>query len=171
MQEPCCQHLLPRMGCLRRSTARMRGLAINSIRRGQGLYNRDNAVLERVLGNKGRAVMTVPELDAALAQGLAAIALLPIVFFMIEGISKVVLALTIRPFPNCGWVLASGLVGILLALRERRGDAGLVLGAADTRRHIIGDDRHERAVGRRLQPPRYRHGSSKLRIFGEELDR
>jgi hypothetical protein len=45
----------------------MRGLAINSIRRGQALYPRDNAVLERVLGNKGRAVMTVPELDAVLA--------------------------------------------------------------------------------------------------------
>jgi uncharacterized membrane protein HdeD (DUF308 family) len=39
-----------------------------------------------------------------------------IVFFMMEGISKVVFALTIRPFPNWGWVLASGLVGILLAL-------------------------------------------------------
>jgi hypothetical protein len=52
---------------LGRNTARMRGLAINSIRRGQGLYPRDNAVLERVLGNKGRAVMTVPELDAVLA--------------------------------------------------------------------------------------------------------
>jgi uncharacterized membrane protein HdeD (DUF308 family) len=38
------------------------------------------------------------------------------VFFMIEGISKVVFALTIRPFPNWGWVLASGLVGIVLAL-------------------------------------------------------
>ena len=35
---------------------------------------------------------------------------------MIEGISKVVFALTIRPFPNWGWVLASGLVGIVLAL-------------------------------------------------------
>jgi uncharacterized membrane protein HdeD (DUF308 family) len=44
------------------------------------------------------------------------IALLLIVFFMIEGISKVVFALTIRPFPNWGWVLASGLVGIVLAL-------------------------------------------------------
>ena len=32
------------------------------------------------------------------------------------GISKVVFALTIRPFPNWGWVLASGLVGIVLAL-------------------------------------------------------
>jgi uncharacterized membrane protein HdeD (DUF308 family) len=49
------------------------------------------------------------------AQGLITIALLLIVFFMIEGISKVVFALTIRPFPNWGWVLASGLVGILLA--------------------------------------------------------
>ena len=50
------------------------------------------------------------------AQGLMTIALLLIVFFMIEGISKVVFALTIRPFPNWGWVLASGLVGIVLAL-------------------------------------------------------
>ena len=50
------------------------------------------------------------------AQGMVTIALLLIVFFMIEGISKVVFALTIRPFPNWGWVLASGLVGILLSL-------------------------------------------------------
>jgi uncharacterized membrane protein HdeD (DUF308 family) len=34
---------------------------------------------------------------------------------MVEGISKVIFALTIRPFPNWGWVLASGIVGILLA--------------------------------------------------------
>src|SRR5215203_4507249 len=50
------------------------------------------------------------------AQGMVTIALLLIVFFMMEGISKVVFALTIRPFPNWGWVLASGLVGIVLAL-------------------------------------------------------
>lgn len=50
------------------------------------------------------------------AQGLMTLALLLIIFFMMEGISKVVFALTIRPFPNWGWVLASGLVGILLAL-------------------------------------------------------
>jgi uncharacterized membrane protein HdeD (DUF308 family) len=50
------------------------------------------------------------------SQGIVTIALLLIVFFMMEGISKVVFALTIRPFPNWGWVLASGLVGILLAL-------------------------------------------------------
>jgi uncharacterized membrane protein HdeD (DUF308 family) len=50
------------------------------------------------------------------AEGLLTITLLLIVFFMIEGISKVIFSLTIRPFPNWGWVLASGVVGILLAL-------------------------------------------------------
>lgn len=50
------------------------------------------------------------------AQGLVTVTLLLIVFFMIEGISKVVFALTIRPFPNWGWLLASGIVGILLSL-------------------------------------------------------
>lgn len=49
-------------------------------------------------------------------QGLMTLALLLIIFFMMEGMSKVVFALTIRPFPNWGWVLASGLVGIVLAL-------------------------------------------------------
>ncbi len=49
-------------------------------------------------------------------QGLVSITLLLIVFFMIEGMSKVVFALTIRPFPNWGWILASGLVGILLSV-------------------------------------------------------
>jgi uncharacterized membrane protein HdeD (DUF308 family) len=37
------------------------------------------------------------------------------VFFMVEGISKIIFSLTIRPFPNWGWVFASGVVGILLA--------------------------------------------------------
>jgi uncharacterized membrane protein HdeD (DUF308 family) len=49
-------------------------------------------------------------------QGLLTITLLLIVFFMIEGISKVVFSLTIRPFPNWAWILASGLVGIVLSL-------------------------------------------------------
>jgi len=49
------------------------------------------------------------------AQGLLTITLLLIVFFTIEGISKIVFALTIRPFPNWGWVLASGVVGVLLS--------------------------------------------------------
>ncbi len=35
---------------------------------------------------------------------------------MMEGISKVVFALTIRPLPNWSWVLASGLVGMVLAV-------------------------------------------------------
>jgi uncharacterized membrane protein HdeD (DUF308 family) len=39
-----------------------------------------------------------------------------IVFFMVEGISKLVFALTIRPVPNWGWVLASGVIGMLLSL-------------------------------------------------------
>lgn len=49
-------------------------------------------------------------------QSLVALTLLLIVFFMIEGISKLVLSLTIRPFPNWGWVFASGVVGIVLSL-------------------------------------------------------
>ena len=48
--------------------------------------------------------------------GAVSLTLLLIVFLMIEGISKVIFALTIRPFPNWGWVLASGIIGILLAL-------------------------------------------------------
>jgi uncharacterized membrane protein HdeD (DUF308 family) len=48
--------------------------------------------------------------------GLLAITLLLLVYFMVEGISKVIFSLTIRPFPNWGWVLASGIVGILVAL-------------------------------------------------------
>jgi uncharacterized membrane protein HdeD (DUF308 family) len=50
------------------------------------------------------------------AEGLLTVTLLLVVFFMIEGISKVIFSLTIRPFPNWGWVLASGLLGILLSL-------------------------------------------------------
>ena len=49
-------------------------------------------------------------------QGLFTLAMLLIVYFMVEGISKVIFALTIRPFPNWGWVLASGLIGILAAV-------------------------------------------------------
>jgi uncharacterized membrane protein HdeD (DUF308 family) len=48
--------------------------------------------------------------------GLAVFSALLIVYFMVEGIAKVIFALTIRPFPNWGWVLASGLIGILLAV-------------------------------------------------------
>lgn len=48
--------------------------------------------------------------------GLLIMTVLLIVYFMVEGIAKVIFALTIRPFPNWGWVLGSGFVGILLAL-------------------------------------------------------
>ena len=47
--------------------------------------------------------------------GLLTLTLLLIVFFMVEGISKIIFSLTIRPFPNWGWVFASEVVGILLA--------------------------------------------------------
>jgi uncharacterized membrane protein HdeD (DUF308 family) len=47
--------------------------------------------------------------------GLLVLTLLLLVYFMVEGISKVIFSLTIRPFPNWGWVLASGIVTILLA--------------------------------------------------------
>lgn len=49
-------------------------------------------------------------------QGLVTITLLLIVFFMIEGVSKIVFALTIRPMPQWGWVLASGVVGVVLSV-------------------------------------------------------
>jgi uncharacterized membrane protein HdeD (DUF308 family) len=49
-------------------------------------------------------------------EGLLILTLLLLVYFMIEGISKVIFSLTIRPFPNWGWVLASGIIGILVAL-------------------------------------------------------
>ncbi len=42
--------------------------------------------------------------------------LLLIVFFMVEGISKVIFSLTVRPLPNWYWVCASGLLGIVLSI-------------------------------------------------------
>ena len=47
---------------------------------------------------------------------LVTVTFLLIVFFMVEGIAKVIFALTIRPFPNWGWVLGSGVLGIVLAI-------------------------------------------------------
>ncbi len=62
--------------------------------------------------------------------GLLPLTLLLIVFFMVEGISKVIFALTIRPFPNWGWVLASGIIGIMVSiyLWSRPVTAGWLLG-------------------------------------------
>jgi len=66
-----------------------------------------SAVLAVIIGylfvrNPGAAVSTV--------------ALLLIVFFMVEGMSKVVFSLTVRPLANWGWVLASGVLGVLISL-------------------------------------------------------
>ena len=49
-------------------------------------------------------------------EGMLVISLLLIVFLMIEGVSKIVFAITIRPLPNWGWVLASGVLGVFLAV-------------------------------------------------------
>ena len=49
-------------------------------------------------------------------QGFFTLTMLLIVYFMVEGISKVIFSLTIRPFPNWTCVLASGLIGILAAV-------------------------------------------------------
>lgn len=48
--------------------------------------------------------------------GLMAVALLLVVYFMIEGVSRVVFALMIRPMADWLWVLASGVVGIVVAM-------------------------------------------------------
>ena len=44
------------------------------------------------------------------------LALLMVIFFMVEGIAKIVLALTVRPLANWGLVLLSGLIGVALSL-------------------------------------------------------
>lgn len=49
-------------------------------------------------------------------QSLAVLTLLILVFFMLEGMSKIVFALTIRPLPVWGYVLASGVLGVLLSV-------------------------------------------------------
>ena len=66
-----------------------------------------SAVLAVVVG---WALVTRPE------AGLLAVALLMVVFFMVEGIQRVVLGLMIRPMDDWGWILGSGVLGILLGL-------------------------------------------------------
>ncbi|MGB6907930.1 MAG: HdeD family acid-resistance protein [Methyloceanibacter sp.] len=48
--------------------------------------------------------------------GLVVFSVLLIVYFMVEGMAKIIFALTIKPFPNWGWVLGAGIVSILLAV-------------------------------------------------------
>src|SRR4030065_743025 len=45
--------------------------------------------------------------------GLLVMTVLLIVFFIVEGVSKVIFALNIRPFDGWLWVLLSGIIGIL----------------------------------------------------------
>jgi len=51
-----------------------------------------------------------------LGPGLLVISLLLIVYFMVDGISRIVFALTVRPLANWIWVLASGVLGVVLAV-------------------------------------------------------
>ena len=48
--------------------------------------------------------------------GLFILTLLLIIYFLAEGISKVIFALSIRPFPNWYWILGSGMVGFVAAI-------------------------------------------------------
>lgn len=66
-----------------------------------------SAVLSVVVGvlfvrNPGVAVTTL--------------ALLLVIYFFVEGIAKVVLAISVRPLPNWGWILVSGIIGLLLGV-------------------------------------------------------
>jgi uncharacterized membrane protein HdeD (DUF308 family) len=64
-----------------------------------------SAVLAVVIG-----VLLLRHPDA----GLVVMTLLLIVFFIVEGISKIIFALNIRPFHGWMWVFLSGLIGVLL---------------------------------------------------------
>lgn len=50
------------------------------------------------------------------AVGVGTLALLLIAFFLVSGIAKIYFSLTVRPLANWGWVLASGVLGVLLAI-------------------------------------------------------
>ena len=49
-------------------------------------------------------------------QARQAITLLVLTFLVLQGVSRLVFGLSIRPFPNWYWVAASGLLGICLSL-------------------------------------------------------
>src|SRR3989304_1780002 len=64
-----------------------------------------SAVLALLIG-----VLLISNPDA----GLLIMTVLLIVFFVVEGISKIVFALHITPFMGWAWVLLSGIIGLLL---------------------------------------------------------
>ena len=47
--------------------------------------------------------------------GLSTVTFVLIVYFMVEGISKVIFALTIRPYPHWIWVLGAGVLSVVIA--------------------------------------------------------
>ncbi|MEQ8654844.1 MAG: HdeD family acid-resistance protein [Kiloniellales bacterium] len=47
---------------------------------------------------------------------LATVTLMLIIYFLVEGISRVTFALSVRPLQNWGWVLLTGVLGILLSI-------------------------------------------------------
>ncbi|MBN9022319.1 MAG: HdeD family acid-resistance protein [Rhizobiales bacterium] len=47
--------------------------------------------------------------------GLSTVTFVLIVYFVVEGISKVIFSLTIRPFRNWVWVLGSGILSVVIA--------------------------------------------------------
>ena len=49
-------------------------------------------------------------------QARQTIILLVITFLMLQGVSRLIFGLSIRPFPHWEWVMASGLLGIVLSL-------------------------------------------------------
>jgi uncharacterized membrane protein HdeD (DUF308 family) len=63
--------------------------------------------------------------------GLTAITFLMLAFFLVSGLQRVIFALMVRPMPDWGWLLASGLVAIACAvvlLRNLPEAAGWLLG-------------------------------------------
>jgi uncharacterized membrane protein HdeD (DUF308 family) len=50
------------------------------------------------------------------AAGVGTLVLLMVVYFMVEGLAKIVFSLTVRPLANWGWVLGSGILGVLIAV-------------------------------------------------------
>lgn len=47
--------------------------------------------------------------------GLSTVTFVLIVYFVVEGISKVIFSLTVRPFRNWIWVLGSGILSVVIA--------------------------------------------------------
>src|SRR5215470_5525296 len=66
-----------------------------------------SAVLAIVIG-----VLLLRHTDA----GMLFFSVLFLIYFMIEGIAKTIFAFIIRPIPNWGWVLVSGLLGIVFSV-------------------------------------------------------